>query len=305
MNMALPATRVYKAFGLTISSCIDSPELVASSGDADISLVYGDVPRELPGAKCRGVCYQAIPGQVLLQLEGIARFWVRDGKEIIIDRHPNAGDDDVRLFLLSSPFGALLQQRGHLVLHGSMVQVDDGCVIFAGPSGVGKSTLALAMHQRGYRCLSDDICAISLGDDGVPSAIGSYPQVKLWPDSLARLSIDPASLRRVRPCLEKRGAPLGGEFRHDPIPLKRLFWLCASRHKHEIEFQPTNGPVKIRSLRDATYRQEFLQGQSLAAKHFQQLAKIAPRLPVIQVSRPAGRFALNRLADAIEQDVPK
>src|SRR5579862_2234799 len=106
-------------------------------------------------------------------------------------------------------------------MHGSMVQVDDGCVIFAGPSGVGKSTLAFALYQRGHRCLSDDICSIDLGDDGAPSAVGSYPQVKLWPDSLARLKIDSASLRRVRPCLEKRAAPLGGDFSHDRIPLKR------------------------------------------------------------------------------------
>jgi hypothetical protein len=299
-----PEAGIFQAFGLTISSCLDFPELTASTGDPQVAVAYGDVPTELHGAKSKGVCYQAIPGQVLLQLDGIARFWVRDGREIVIDRHPDAGDDDVRLFLLGSPFGALLQQRGLLVLKGSMVQVDDGCVIFLGQSGVGKSTLAFAMSQRGYRCLSDDVCAVSIGENGIPYAVGSYPQVNLWPDALVSMSIDPSGLRRVRPRLEKRAVPLKDTFDHDPLPVKRLYWLCTSRHKEDIRLQPIDGPLKMRFLRDSTYRLEFLQGQALAARHFQQLARFVSGISVIEVARPAGQFRLGRLADMIEGDLP-
>jgi hypothetical protein len=304
LGRPLTRTGIFKAFGLTISSCIDFLELpAAASGDPDVAVVYGDVPWELPGVKHKGVCYQAIPGQVLLQLDGIARFWVRDGKEIVIERHPDAGDDDVRLFLLGSPFGALLHQRGQLVLHGSMVKVDDGCVIFSGPSGVGKSTLAAALRQRGYPCLSDDVCAISLGENGVPYAVGSYPQVKLWPDSLEHLGIDVAGLRRVRPSLAKRALPIEGAVCHECLPVKRLYWICASRHKPDILFQPMTGPMKMKTLRDSTYRLEFLQGLALAASHFKQLADVASRLDLINVARPAGCFTLDRFADAIEGDL--
>ena len=147
----------YKAFGLTVSSSMPCPELLPGAGEPDVTVTYGDVPRDLAGAKGRGVCYQAAPGELLLRVDGVAQFLVRGGSEIIIDRHPAASDDDVRLFLLGSAFGALLHQRGILALHGSTVKVGDGCVVFLGRSGMGKSTLATILARRGYPCLGDDV----------------------------------------------------------------------------------------------------------------------------------------------------
>jgi hypothetical protein len=302
---AEPRTKAksFQAFGLTISSCIDFPELIPATGEAQVSVLYGDVPQELPGATCKGVCYEAIPGQVLFQLPGVARFWVRDGKEIVVDRHPDAHDDDVRLVLLSSPFGALLQERGYLVLSGSMVKAEDGCVIFAGPSGVGKSSLAAAMRRQGYLCMSDDICAISIGEDGVPYAVGSYPQAKLWPDALEHLSIDIASVRHVRPCLEKRAVPFEDAYCHERLPVKRLYWICASRHKPDICIEPITGPRKLKVLRDSTYRLEFLSGLGLTTPHFKQLASLAAHVAAVDLTRPAAGCPLDRLVNAIKGDL--
>jgi hypothetical protein len=238
-----------------------------------------------------------------LQLDGIARFWVRDGREITIERHPKATDDDVRTFLLGSPFVALLQQRGQLVLSGSVVQVGSSCMIFSGPSGVGKSTIAYGLSQRGFRCLSDDVCSISVGEDGTPQAVASYPLAELRMDSIERLRVDASGLRRVRPCLEKRAVPLVGAFCPERMPVKRLYWLCASRHTDGIELESMTDLSKLRVLRDSTYRLEFLRGQDLASRHFRQIAQIAPQLAVKNVLRPAGRFLLDQLADAIERDV--
>jgi hypothetical protein len=221
----------------------------------------------------------------------------------VIERHPQAGDDDVRLFLLGSPLVALLQQRGQLVLNGGMVQVDGGCAVFAGPSGVGKSTLAFALHQRGYPMLSDDVCAITFEENGAPYAVGSYPQAKLWPDSLEQLNIDRAGLRRVRPCLKKRAVPLDRPFKQDRLRMKRLYWLCASRHNPEIALRPITGPGKIKMLRDATFRPEFLTGSDQTACYFRQLASIAQDLSATEVMRPAGDFRLGQLVDTIEGDL--
>jgi hypothetical protein len=292
----------FKAYGLTISSCIHCPELLPGVGAPQVSVVYGDVPGKLSGTKSNGVRYQAAPGQLLLEVDRVGRFQVRNGNEIVIERHPEASDDDVRLFLLGSAFGALLHQRGLVVLHGSTIKVGDACVVFLGRCGAGKSTLATLLRQRGYPCLGDDVCAISIGEDGVPFAAPAYPQAKLWVDTLQHLGIDATSLRRIRPSREKRALPLDCVCGEDRLPVKRLYVLSPDKAKQELLLGAVKGAPKCRVLRDYTYRVEYLQGLNLALDHFKQVAHLASRLPIIRVNRPSEQFGPDQLADAIEAD---
>jgi hypothetical protein len=298
----LSASFFYKAFGLTISSCLPCPELLPGAGAPDVAVVYGHVPDALPGAVNHGVRFQTAPGQLLLQVNEIGNFLVRDGRQIVIDRHPTACDDDVRVFLLGSAVGALLHQRGTLILHGSSVKVDDGCVVLVGRSGVGKSTLATALRRRGYPCLGDDICPISIEEDGIPYAAPAYPQAKLWTDALHHFGIDTAGLRRVRPQLEKRALPIEGDWQEERVPVKRIYVLSPGWGKLDPILQPITGTRKLRVLRDYTYRVEYLRGLDMMKGHFRQVVHLASRLPVTRVVRPVGEYLVEQLADALEQD---
>jgi len=256
----------------------------------------------LPGRKRNGVCYQALPGQFLLEVNGVARYLVRGGHEIVIERHAEANDDDVRLFLLGSGFGALMHQRGILAMHGSTVQVDDGCVVFLGKSGMGKSTLATGLARRGYGCLGDDVCAVSIGEDGVPYAAPAYPQAKLWIDSLQHLGIDPAGLRRIRPSLEKRALPLETFSSAARVPVKRLYVLSRPTNEPSFSIKEMTGPPRIRVLRDYTYRVEYLQGLNVSLRHFKQIVNLASRLSMKRVFCRRGEFAVEKLASVVEAD---
>ena len=132
----------YTAYGLNILSCIPCPELSPGNGLPDVTIRYGAVPDSLVGAKERGTWYQATPEQLLLSIDGVGRYLITGGKEIVIERAPNAKDDVVRLFLLGSAVGALLYQKGLLPLHGSAIEANGGCVAILCDSGLGKSALA-------------------------------------------------------------------------------------------------------------------------------------------------------------------
>ncbi len=49
-----------------------------------------------------------------------------------------------------------------LVLHAGVVERDGRCVLIAGPSGVGKTTLTMALLGRGWSYMSDDIAPIDI-----------------------------------------------------------------------------------------------------------------------------------------------
>ena len=199
----------YWVFGLQVTSELSLPELYAGAEPADVVIRRGPVPDDLPDAQAHGVLYQAAPGVFRLKVNGIARYLVTDGREIVVQADADADASAVRVFLLGSAMGALLLQRGILPLHTSAIESAGRCVAFAGNSGRGKSTLAAAFHGRGYRVLADDVLAVRDGRGVPPMAYSGSRELKLWADALDLLEIEADGLRRARPQVEKSCLPTG------------------------------------------------------------------------------------------------
>jgi len=71
-------------------------------------------------------------------------------------------------------------RRGRAPIHAAGFLAGDLAILLAGPAGAGKSCLALATHQAGFRLLSDDTVYISAAPVlriwGIPSAIHLFPE---------------------------------------------------------------------------------------------------------------------------------
>lgn len=185
-----PPLFTYHAYGLNIASDLECQELLAGDGAApDVRVRSGPVPAGLASPPAQGVAYQAAPDQFLLDIEHVARFFIHNSNEIVIERAPEAADGDIRSFLLGSVIGVLLHQRGMLPLHASAIATARGAVAFAGEVGCGKSTLAAALHRRGYRVLADDVCAVSLNGAGQPIVTPAYPQLNLCAEERALVQV--------------------------------------------------------------------------------------------------------------------
>ena len=141
--------RVYECWGLRIHSELPCPELMEGGGEAEVFVRFGRVPERLPEVKIRGVFFEMNENEFLLKVDGVAGYWVGNGNEILIEPCESAEESAIRLFLLGSAFGALLHQRGLVPFHGSAVEIDGRAVMFVGPSGTGKSTLAAALCPKG------------------------------------------------------------------------------------------------------------------------------------------------------------
>jgi len=62
--------------------------------------------------------------------------------------------------VLGVPLGYLLQNNDFQVLHGSAVTKNNLGYSFIGKSGIGKSTIALSLLNKGFKLLTEDLCII-------------------------------------------------------------------------------------------------------------------------------------------------
>jgi len=289
----------YSVFGLTIASELECDGFLAGTGKPDVTLRYGIVPERLDAGAPQGVCYQALPGQFLLQIKTIARYLVSNGDQILVDIMPGADLAAVGLFLQGAAFSAMLYQRGFLPFHGSAIATPRGAVVIAGPSGYGKSTLAAEFRRRGYAVLADELCAARVGHE--VELLPANPTVMLWADTLDHLELDKASLRPARANMEKYIVPLGSGFSCAPLRLHAVYSLDLT-NLPQPALIPITGLRKLRFLAQACYRPNFAESLQLSEPFFAAIAEVAPRVRMAEARRPRAGFRLRELADLIEGD---
>lgn len=298
------SSQTYTAFGLRWQLPFDCPEMGAPSSPddaADIIVRYDAAPQALAGAQGAGPFHQVKAQEILFQFPGVARYLIREGREIVIQREEEVPEDDVRLFLLGTAASLLLHQRGMLPIHASGIRTPQGAVLFAGHSGVGKSTLLATFLKRGYAMLTDDLAAIDLNGDGCPRVYPGYPQLKLWADSAEQLQQATDGLRRVRPEIEKFAVPMPGELAQSPLPLRTIY-LPTVHNEETFRLEPLSDARKFNVFLDHTWQKLALKRMGRHADHFRQVVAVANATQVIRVYRPEEPFRIEELADLIEAD---
>lgn len=85
---------------------------------------------------------------------------------------------------LRSVFGAILNRVGMHLIHASAIGTPRGSLVFAGPPGSGKSTVAILCLREGLSYQSDDLCIITA--EKQPRSLSLYNIAKLREDALPR-----------------------------------------------------------------------------------------------------------------------
>ena len=73
----------------------------------------------------------------VIDIDGVAKYRIQDGKTIYIAPYPEAYQASVQLFLNGSAFGAILHQRGILPFHGCSFKYKEKGILICGDSGAG------------------------------------------------------------------------------------------------------------------------------------------------------------------------
>ncbi len=292
----------YTAFGLIIHSQIEIPELIAAEGEPDIIIRLGKVPVHLENPSSTGVRFEASPNEFLLTLDTVGRYLVFGGKEIVIEPFDGVSLNDIRLFLLSSVFAALLHQREYLVLHGSCIEKDGTAIIFSGASGIGKSTLAAAFYEKGYHIICDDLSVVVFGEDDSPYVVSGIPSLKLWDDALKKLGKNTDSLVMVRETMQKYRVDIADKYWSHPLPLKQIY-ILGSDLETNIRITELDSFEKMKAINNNTFRKRFLEGQGVKPVHFKQCALLAQKVGVFRVLRPRAEFLIEELSAILEKEM--
>ncbi len=298
--LQLRSMRSYSAYGLGIRSELELPELEGRNAGGDVLIKFGHLGADLPKPASPVWSTWTTGDGVYLYWDHVGLFRVRDGREIVIDPSPGWEEARLRLFLLGAAMGVLLHQRGLLVLHASAVAANGGALLFLGAKGLGKSTTAAALLDRGYSFLADDVVALDVGESGSPRALPAFPQIKLWPDAVACLGASPDDLPRLSSLHDKRGLAVTTGFSQEPVPLAAIYVLSGGQKMGTEALRRTDGMIEIvRNLYVARFGKEPLRlGQTLT---FRQAAQVAQRVPVHLLKRPSPLGAVDCIAELLDE----
>ena len=298
MNPASRPPRDYEAYGLSVRSPI--PLLltpVHRVGEPEATVRIGTTPAALPSPIVKQTFREIAPGALLLTVDGMARFLVTNGRDILVE--PRGGSDhDLGAFLSGRVFAALLQQRGVVTLHASAIDFEGGAVLFTGRKGAGKSSLLGAFVRRGYAMLADDVTGVVLDAAGRAVALPAFPSMRLGADALREL----AWQGKARLGSEKYIVPVE-RFHAAPLAVRTVFALEV--HEGGVEARLVPAADAFRWHWDSIYRRNIMFGLEQQPAFFRTVAVMARRVPVIRVARPAHPFRLDELADRIEEHLRK
>lgn len=291
-------------FGWRVQSAIPLPELIDWCGDThlpDVCITLQESIETPQDWNAFGPAVMLGPRQqLLLTIPMVARYLVADGNRITIEPFMSAESPDVRTFLFGTCLAVLCFQRGMLPFHASAVKIADKAVLLAGNSGLGKSSLAAALHQRGHSFLSDDLCAIEFQESASPLLWPAFPRMKLSEEATEHLNIATAGAEQSRIQLQKFHIPLSADgFLPSPLPIGLIIALERSAPSTPLQIERLKG-IAILQQRHLVHRTLLGEVMGYGPFIFHGLASLAQATPVVTLTRPDNLAALPELVKTVE-----
>ena len=307
MNLLLKRTMNKKnAFGINIASEIDIPEFLPTDMDPEVYFRLGTVhlPFKVKESPIRVIT--STEEGILLYWSEIGTFLVKDGSEVIIDPIEGVDESLIKLVLTGPVIGVILHQRGFKVFHSSVVysRAHDVTVAFVASKGEGKSTMAAAMYNNGYKAMSDDIMAVFEQNGSVFIQPG-FPQFKLWEESANKLVKEQKELKIINTIYNKRVRNVMAGFNSECRKLDCIFHL---EFGNELKIDPLIGTDALMALLPHWYGALF-RGQLLESfgkeNHFKECVYLSKKVPIYRCLRPKSFEVMNNVVQTIDTFIAK
>ena len=250
------------------------------TGEPDVTVRFGVVPEDLDSSTYMSNFLVSTGDSLLMKINGVAKYLITGGTEIVVEPEKDADLDDVVTFIYGSALGTILHQRGIIPLHGSAIATEKGAVIFVGAQGVGKSTLVAGLSKRGWSVMADDVCAVVREREDYVLCPG-FTRSKLTEDSYRKVFGETLPSQHDLPILKKYLSPA---FKSEKCsPVRAIYHLIADNEG--ISSSLVKGAQRMQILLENTYRPSVQKLYMNASDVFAKYAELSKKIPIYQISR--------------------
>lgn len=285
-------TYSYRAYGFDISSTIEIPSLrnsvIDECGEGAVHILPGVIGPLSQTTEVMDMLVQPRPDGADLDIAGAGRFSVNGGHSIIFDPDPSATEGQVLAYLLGSCMGLILHQRSFLPLHANALELGGQVFAFTGDSGAGKSTLAAYFQERGFRLLSDDICAIRIDAGGCLRASPGVGRLKLWRDAMEEFKLRIEGTTVVSWTDNKFEVPMRAIAEQGSFPIAGIYHLREAEDGLEAGIHRLSGLPAANAVTANIYRRRLADIGGLTMQYMSLSKAIIERVPIFSVNREWG-----------------
>ncbi len=292
----------YRICGLVIASEIElagSLPLEASNRSHDVVMRLGEVPQTLLNATTSRPGWDSHGDHFLLRAPGIGRFLLKRGQEVVFEREPGVPAQACAAYLQGTVMGALLHQRGGIVLHASGIEADGGAILFAGASGEGKSTLAAALSTRGYPVVCDDVSHVSFNQDGRPLVSSDARRLKLTDESIHATGLETGRREAVLANTHKTYVKPAKHWTSCDLPLRAIY-LLRSAAVNDAVVARLPSALALNELRGNAHRPKIVLHTGQLPRYFASSVKILEHALVYVIERERDLSKLASIMDILE-----
>jgi hypothetical protein len=294
----------YRAYGLTIRSDLELPELDADvAASPDLVIQLRSIGRSLP-TQSQGAVYEYGINAQYLAWPGVGAFLLHGINTIDVEPAPAVSIPLLNFPLLGPVMSLLLHLRGMLVLHASAINIAGKSAVFLGAKGAGKSTTAAALVSAGHRLLTDDVLAVDFSSSGRPQIVPGFPQLKLSEEVANKVVLDAAfSIPPPTPNFPKRQRRLTVPFSHCYAPVDGLYVLAKGQSVSKSLLSTSDALTAVMrfSLLPLSMRRPLNAAQ--ASAHLKQCATLIGAVRTYRLEVPSDLDRLGNVAKLIESDL--
>jgi hypothetical protein len=223
----------------------------------------------------------------VIRIRGLCHFLVnKDATYVTCKPEPDADLGWLPLFMVGTVTSMLLTVRGCAVLHGSAVRWGEGTVLFIGPTGQGKTTMAALACAAGAEFVTDDVAPLVRAPDGT-ACWGLSQELRLRESAGELLSMLP--LRG--PTRQTKDGRLAARPRQPRSELNRVSAVVlprpVERATHLATRRLTPAAAVAQLLANAR-SPACLSVTATESAYFRSVSELAARVPVVEAFVPWG-----------------